>query len=153
MGELNNFITKAQEAQHTNGKEQQTRKFLALQAKAYNTQWTFEPSYHKQEDITRTDCQDKWVINLSKRNHTQQEKRVLAKGQPRHLSSTDAYSWSHHCHRISHKAPNFVLAEAEQLRTEVSEAPTSTKIPPSIIIIEVKKAITLTKTTASLLFR
>ena len=68
MGEVNNFITKAQGPQYAMGKERQTRKFLALQVKAYNTLWASEPSDHKQED---TDSQDEWVKNLTETSQTQ----------------------------------------------------------------------------------
>ena len=57
MRGVNNFITKAQENQHAKAKEQQTRTFLELQAKAYNTPWAFVASNHKKDDTA--DSQDK----------------------------------------------------------------------------------------------
>ena len=54
MGEDKNFITTAQETQHALGNKWQTRKFLAFQAKACNTQRAIEPLDPKKEDTTST---------------------------------------------------------------------------------------------------
>ena len=81
LEEVTKFVDKAQTSQHTKGKERQTRKFSALQARQTNT---FRPEVltwrNKENNTAHPDMQEKWVRNLSDRELSQPEKDVLAKG-------------------------------------------------------------------------